>query len=243
MDDTIRRQASQRTGPRNPHDKPDHLEDRPARPHDLQQGRLTPTAKLIERARAAGLDRIAVTEHNNLRGALAAKALDPELVIVGEEIMTTHGEVIAYFVREEVPAGLSPQETIRLLREQGAVISIPHPLDSVRRSAMGRENVLSIIAQVDAVEVLNARCVRPADNDAARALAAEYGKLATAGSDAHTLGEVGRCGLELPPFEDDAASFLAALAQAKPVGRVSPFWPHFASTYAKWRKRIFPVKV
>jgi len=204
---------------------------------------LTPTAKLIERARAAGLDRIAVTEHNNLRGALAAKALDPELVIVGEEIKTTHGEVIAYFVREEVPAGLSPQETIRLLREQSAVISIPHPLDSVRRSAMGRENVLSIIDQVDAVEVLNARCVRPADNEAALVLAEEYGTLATAGSDAHTLGEVGRCGLELPPFEDNAVSFLAALAQAKPVGRVSPFWPHFASTYAKWRKRIFPVKL
>ena len=174
---------------------------------------------------------------------MAAKALDPELVIVGEEIKTTHGEVIAYYVSEEVPRGLSPQETVRLLREQGAVISIPHPLDSVRGSAMGRANVLAIIDQVDAIEVLNARCVRPKDNDAARALAEQYGKLVTAGSDAHTLGEVGRCTLELPPFEDNAASFRAALAQARPVGQVSPFWPHFASTYAKWRKRIFPVQL
>lgn len=204
---------------------------------------LTPVARLLDAARAAGLDRIAVTEHNNLRGALAAKALDPELVIVGEEIKTTHGEVIAYFVSEEVPPGLSPQETIRRLRDQGAVISIPHPLDSVRGSAMGRDNVLAIIDGVDALEVLNARCVRPRDNDAARALATEHGKLITAGSDAHTTGEVGRCRLELPPFEDNAASFLAALAQARPVGRVSPFWPHFASTYAKWRKRLFPVKL
>ncbi len=202
---------------------------------------LTRPQTLIARARAMGLDKIAVTEHNNLAGALAAKALAPDLVIVGEEIKTTHGEVIAYFVQEEVPAGLSPAETLARLRDQGAVISIPHPLDSVRGSAMGLDNVLAIIDQVDALEVLNARCVRPADNDAAARLAAEHGKLVTAGSDAHTLFEVGRCHLEMPPFEDNAASFLAALAQARPAGRVSPFWPHLASTYAKWRKRIFPV--
>ena len=181
-----------------------------------------------------------MTEHNNLAGALAAKKLAPDLVIVGEEIKTTHGEIIAYFVQEEVPRGLSPQETIARLREQGAVISIPHPLDSVRRSAMGREHVLTIIDLVDALEVRNARCVRPRDNAAAAEMAAQYGKLVTAGSDAHTLGEIGRCGLEMPPFEDNAESFRAALAQAQPIGVESPFWPHFASTYAKWRKRIVP---
>ncbi len=88
---------------------------------------LTRAADLITRARAVGLDKIAVTEHNRLDGALAAKKLAPDLVIVGEEIMTTHGEIIAYFVSEVVPRGLSPQETIRRLRDQGAVISIPHP--------------------------------------------------------------------------------------------------------------------
>ncbi len=202
---------------------------------------LTPTLALIERARAVGLNKIAVTEHNNLEGALAAKRLAPDLVIVGEEIKTTHGEIIAYYVQEKVPKGLSPQETIRRLREQGAVISIPHPLDSLRRSAMGRANVLEIIDQVDALEVLNARCVRPADNLAALELAQAHGKLATAGSDAHTTFEVGRCTLEMPPFEDDAESFRDALEHARPQGDVSPFWPHFASTYAKWRKRFFPV--
>lgn len=202
---------------------------------------LTPTAALIERARAAGLDRIAITEHNRLDGALRAKELAPDFVIVGEEIKTTHGEIIAWFVTEEVPRGLSPQETIARLRAQGAVIGIPHPLDSVRGSAMGLVNVLEIIEAVDALEVLNARCVRPGDNDAARALAQKFGKLQTAGSDAHTLFEVGRCVLEMPPFEDNADSFRAALAQARPVGRVSPFWPHLASTWAKIRKRIRPV--
>jgi predicted metal-dependent phosphoesterase TrpH len=204
---------------------------------------LTPVAALIERARAVGLDKIAITEHNNLAGALAAKKLAPDLVIVGEEIKTTHGEIIAYFVKECVPKGLSPQETIRRLRDQGAVISIPHPLDALRRSAMGRENVLEIIDQVDAVEVLNARCVRAADNLAAAELALAHGKLITAGSDAHTLFEVGRCTMVMPEFDDDAESFRDALEKAQPQGQVSPFWPHFVSTYAKWYKRFFPVRL
>jgi predicted metal-dependent phosphoesterase TrpH len=204
---------------------------------------LTPTKQFIERARAIGLTRIAVTEHNRLDGALAAKALAPDLVIVGEEIKTTRGEIIAYYVSEMVPKGLTPEETIRRLRQQGAFISIPHPLDSLRKSAMRLEAVLDIIDLVDALEVLNARCVRPEDNAAALALAKKFGTLQTAGSDAHTLGEIGRCALEMPPFDDNAQSFAAALASSRPVGVVSPFWPHFASTYAKIRKRIVPVKL
>lgn len=202
---------------------------------------LTHPEDAIRRAREIGLDRLAITEHNNLAGALRAKELDPELIIVGEEIKTTHGEIIAYFVSEEVPRGLSPEETIERLRDQGAVISVPHPLDSLRRSAMGRVNLLTIIDRVDALEVRNARCVRPEDNGAAAALAEERGMYLTAGSDAHSTGELGRCYMEMPPFQDRADSFLAALADGKPGGEVSPFWPHFLSTYAKWRKRIRPV--
>lgn len=204
---------------------------------------LTRTAALIDHARQVGLTKIAVTEHNRLDGALRAKELAPDLVIVGEEIKTTHGEIIAYFLTEEVPRGLSPQETIDRLRAQGAVISIPHPLDSLRSSAMGLENVLQIIEQVDALEVLNARCVKEKDNEAAAELAKKYGKLATAGSDAHILFEVGHCYLEMPAFEDNAQSFLQALQSAQPAGQISPFWPHLMSTYAKIRKRIVPVQL
>jgi predicted metal-dependent phosphoesterase TrpH len=202
---------------------------------------LTRPEALIERARAIGLDKLAITEHNNLAGALYAKRLAPDLIIVGEEIKTTHGEIIAYFVTEEVPKGLSPQETIRRLRDQGAVISIPHPLDSLRQSAMGLENVLGVIDAVDALEVRNARCVRPLDNEAATRLAVERNKLHTAGSDAHILSELGQCHLLMPPFEDNAESFRQALAGAQVQGSVSPFWPHLASTWAKWRKRIRPI--
>ena len=106
---------------------------------------------------------------------------------------------------------------------------------------MGLENVLTIIEQVDALEVLNARCVRPADNDAARQLAEQHGKLMTAGSDSHIPFELGHCYLKMEAFEDNPASFLAALHSAQPTGQVSPFWPHLASSYAKWRKKLRPV--
>lgn len=202
---------------------------------------LTRPEDAIARARSLGLNKVAITEHNNLAGALRAKELAPDLVIVGEEIMTTHGELIAYFVQEEVPRDLSPQETIRRLREQGAVISIPHPLDSLRNSAMGLASVLEVIDQVDAIEVRNARCVRPQDNLAALALAQEHSLLSTAGSDAHIPFELGHCYMEMPEFEDDPESFIDALQSAKPVGKESPFWPHLMSTWAKWRKRIKPV--
>lgn len=202
---------------------------------------LTRPEEAIARARKIGLDKLAITEHNNLAGALRAKELAPDLILVGEEIKTTHGEIIAYFVQEEVPKGLSPQETIRRLRAQGAVISVPHPLDSLRRSAMGLANLLEIISQVDALEVRNARCVRPQDNLAALALAQEHNLLQTAGSDAHIPHELGACYLEMPPFDDEPESFVEALQQARPAGKESPFWPHFFSTWAKWRKRIRPV--
>ena len=202
---------------------------------------LTRPEAAIARARSLGLDKLAITEHDNLAGAMRAKELAPDLIIVGEEIMTTHGELIAYFVQEEVPRGLSPQETIRRLREQGAVISIPHPLDSLRGSAMGMASVLEVIDEVDALEVRNARCVRPRDNLAALELAQQHGLLTTAGSDAHIPFELGHCYVEMPPFEDDPESFIDALQQARPMGKESPFWPHLMSTWAKWRKRIRPV--
>ncbi len=200
---------------------------------------LSSARAIVAACRKKGIDRIAITEHNNIAGALAVQKLAPDLVIVGEEIKTTMGEIIAWFVREAVPKGLSPAETIRRLRQQGAVIGIPHPLDSLRKSsAMGLEATLAIIDEVDALEVLNARSARRDDNEQARALAEQYGKLMTAGSDAHTIGEIGRATMLMPPFHD-AESFRASLAHARIEGGLSGHHVHFYSTYAKIHKRLF----
>ncbi|PKO22466.1 MAG: phosphotransferase [Chloroflexi bacterium HGW-Chloroflexi-1] len=200
---------------------------------------LTEPAALIARARRVGLDRVAVTDHNTIEGARAARQLAPDLIIVGQEIDTAAGgELIAYFLQERVPPGLSLDETIRRLRAQGAVISISHPLDRLRGSALGETHTLEIIDQVDALEVFNARCLLATDNAHAAALAARHGKAITAGSDAHTLAELGHAYLSLPPFEDRPDAFLASLAQAQASGRLSGIWPHCCSTFAKLRKRL-----
>lgn len=192
---------------------------------------------LIERARMVGLARLAVTDHNTIAGALEAHALAPDLIIVGEEIeVDSGGEVIAYYVTEEVPRGLSIEETLVRLRRQGAVISVSHPLDSLRGSALGLKRTLAIIDQLDALEVFNARCLRAGDNRRAQALARDHGKLMTAGSDAHTLGEVGAGYLILPPFKANAAALRASLAKAEPGGRLTGLWPHVLSTWAKITK-------
>lgn len=197
----------------------------------------TEPAALVSRARQVGLQRVAITDHNTIAGALAAQKLAPDLVIVGEEIRTASGgELIAYYVREEVPRGLPVAEVIRRLREQGAVISVSHPVDRFRKhSAFGEARVREILEWVDALEVFNARCLLDVDNRRAADLAAAHGLARTAGSDAHTLGEIGAGYLTLPPFADAPAAFLASLQQAQPHGQLSGLWPHFASTLARRR--------
>lgn len=191
--------------------------------------------RLLEVCRRRGIDRVAVTDHNAIAGALEAASLDPERVIVGEEIMTTQGELLAYYVREEIPIGLPPEEAITRLRDQGALISVSHPLDWMRSGSWSERDLRRILPLVDALEVHNARCWWDKPNRRAAALAAEAGLPGTAGSDAHAPGEVGRSGMHLPEFED-AASLRRALVKGEIIRRrLSPF-VHLASRYAVWRK-------
>lgn len=199
---------------------------------------LTNPKDLIERAREIGLAKLAVTDHNTIEGAREAYALAPDLIIIGEEINTeTGGELIAYFVQEQIPKHLPVEEAIARLRAQGAVISVSHPLDRLRNSAMGEERTLAIIDKVDALEVLNSRCLLAADNRRAAALAAQHKKLGTAGSDGHTPAEIGAGYVVLPPFKGNPEAFLASLAKGKAEGRITGVIPHFQSTLAKRAKR------
>ncbi len=199
---------------------------------------LTSPEAIVRACQEKGIDRIAITDHNTMGGIAAVQALAPDLVIPAEEIKTTEGEVIGWFMTEEIPRGLSLEETLARLREQGAVIGVPHPLDSLRMgSALGREALMRVIDQVDALEVLNARCLRQSDNDEARAIAEAHGKLMTAGSDAHAAREIGTAIMIMPPFHD-AASFRASLAQARIEGRLSGGHVRFYSTYAKIVKKL-----
>jgi len=197
---------------------------------------LVTSEQFVATCRRKGIDRAAITDHNAVAGALAAQKIAPELVIVGEEIKTDCGEIIAYFLKELVPSGLPVREAIARVRDQGGVVGVSHPCDRYRREAMGADRLLPIVDLVDALEVFNARCLQPADNDCARSIAQEYGKLMFAGSDAHTAFELGQATVRMPPF-DSPQSFLSSLAQAQIQARLSSPLVHFASTYAKLVRR------
>jgi hypothetical protein len=194
-------------------------------------------AGIVRACRARGVDRLAVTDHNSIRGALELRALAPALTIVGEEIMTTRGELLAYFVQEEIPAGLTPAETIARLRAQGAVISVAHPFDRLRKGAWAEPDLAAIVDQVDALEVFNARVVFPEDNDRALAFAQRHAKAGTVGSDAHSYRELGRAVLRLPAA-GTPAELAAGFASAERVTRLSSPLIHLTSRYAKWVKRL-----
>jgi len=192
---------------------------------------------VIEACRKRGLDKVAITDHNTIAGALALREMAPDLVIVGEEIKTNVGEIIAYFLEEQVPKGLPPQEAIARVRQQGGVVGVPHPWDRLRREAMGLTNLFTVIEQVDLLEVFNARTILPADNRLALELARERGLLASAGSDAHTACEIGQAYVEMPAF-NDKEEFLRSLAQGQIVGRFTIPLIHLASTWAKLIKKL-----
>jgi predicted metal-dependent phosphoesterase TrpH len=198
---------------------------------------LTPLEQIVERCLKVGINCIAVADHNTIAGALKLRGFAPFKVIVAEEILTPVGEIMGLFLSEAVPRGLSPQETISRIRSQGGLVGIPHPFG---RSLPWNANPLTsaeVLSQVDIIETFNSRTPLSSSNARAWKLAKEYGKAASAGSDAHTSREIGRAYVEMPEF-DGPDDFLNSLAQGKIFGQKSSYFAHFASTWAKIRKNI-----
>jgi predicted metal-dependent phosphoesterase TrpH len=198
---------------------------------------LTQPEALVNAARKKGIDRVIVTDHNTIAGAMAAQALDPQRIIVGEEIMTTKGEILAAYVREEIPAGLTPQETIKRLREQGAFISVSHPFDVMRKGHWEMPDLLEILPQVDAIETFNARCWLRSFNAQALSFARARNIPGTVGSDAHVAWELGRATLTVEQFSgpDDLR---VVLPQAQVNAQMSSPLIHLTSRYATIVKKV-----
>lgn len=190
--------------------------------------------KLLQRAHRNGLDRLVITDHNRLIGALEAHKLEPEFVIVGEEIRTTVGEFLAFFVKEEVPPHLDPFKTLELLKAQNAFISVSHPMDFIR-CGWPAEILKELVPHIDAIEAGNARVFKESTNDEALMFAREHDLPITAGSDAHDPFEVGRMGLELPEFID-SETLRKVIRQGSVFGSISPGWVHLFSVQAKVEK-------
>jgi predicted metal-dependent phosphoesterase TrpH len=196
-----------------------------------------PLEKIIERCREVGVNCIALCDHGTAEGALRMRELAPFKVIVAEEVLTPHGEVMGMFLEETIPSGLSVPETIARIRAQGGLVCIPHPFDTFRGSAMKGQILEEIADQIDILEVLNARGILGRDSKKAEAFAAKHGFVRSAGSDAHTLREIGNAYVEMPEFEgkDD---FLEALKKGKIMGHRSNPLIHFASLFNRIKSKM-----
>jgi predicted metal-dependent phosphoesterase TrpH len=195
---------------------------------------------IIQLCAERGIDRIAITDHNTADGALAMQKIAPDLVIVGEEIMTSKGELLGYFMRESIPPGLSPAETIKRLRDQGAVISVSHPYDRLRKGAWEEADLRAIIGQVDAIEIFNSRCIYKVDNEKAAMFANANHLIGTVGSDAHSRSEYGKALIRMQPFEG-SGDFLESLKAAQGNAHkldYSSVLVHAHSKTAKWSKKL-----
>jgi predicted metal-dependent phosphoesterase TrpH len=201
---------------------------------------LSDPDRVIEAARGAGLDRICITDHNEIATALLLRQRYPGFVIAGEEVKTAEGvDIIGLYIHELIPKGTPARETCARIRAQGGLVYVPHPFAPGKG---GDGFILPIVEDlVDAVEGFNARLHHQSLNDRAVAWANERDLPIGAGSDAHTCAEVGRGTVEVPTFEDTPAGLLAALRLGRIHGITSSRLVHIASTYAKLHKKITPA--
>ncbi len=197
-------------------------------------------AQQARRITETGLDVVCATDHNTVEGGLRLREIaDGFRVIVGEEILSRDGEIIGLFLERTIPSRLSAEETIARIREQGGVVSIPHPfsrnrLNHIRRAALDR-----IRTSIDAIEIFNAREAFTADNLRAAQYASDHDIAGAVASDAHRPAEVGAAWLEMDDFVD-RDGFVAALpggtVNGELSGRIVHLWTRM-DVIRKWFAR------
>ena len=170
--------------------------------------------ELIERAKECGLDRLALTDHNTVEGALQFVRIAPELAIAGEEVKTLEGEVIGLFITHRISPFLQPEEAMDLIHGMGGLTYIPHPLDR-HRAHFRAERMVDLAPRVDIIETYNPWCEATANQAAAR-LAEDLDKVAATGSDSHSALELGRSWMEMEEYSG-AQDFLDKLRYARHV--------------------------
>ena len=204
--------------------------------HTMWSGDCTTTPEeIVDVLSGAAIDVVCITDHNTISGALALRDRLPCRVVVGQEVKTSHGEMIGLFLTERIPHGIKPAEAVARIREQGGIVYVPHPYDPMRH-CLWAEVIEELAGDdcIDAIEVINAKTSLGHLNDRARETAERWGLAAGAGSDAHVPLAYGAACVEMDDFEEaDAAGFLAALRTGEPVG-------HHWDRARPWKARIVP---
>ena len=170
--------------------------------------------RVAARCRRLGLAPVFLTDHDTIDGAIRLQELGIGQVVVGEEVMTTEGELIGLFLARPVRSSLAPMEAASEIKSQGGLVYLEHPCDGTRRH-LSEAGIASVADLIDIVEVFNGRSDETA-NRRAEDLRGTLGAAPGAGSDAHSLGEIGSVYVEMDEF-DGADDFLVKLRRSKIV--------------------------
>lgn len=198
---------------------------------------LSDPERVLETALARGFQRIAITDHNRVHVGLRMAERYPDQIIPGEEVKTAEGiDVIGLYLTDEIPQGTPAKDTIHQIRVQGGIPYLPHPYAGGKGG--GGKYAEELGPLCDVIEAFNARLHNSSMNERALDLATRHGRLIGAGSDAHTIGELGNAWVDLPVHANEPAALLAALADARPSGREASQLVHLGSTWAKVRKKL-----
>ena len=196
----------------------------------------TPLRVQAAAVKAAGLHVVCATDHNTIEGALRLRELaDGFRVIVGEEVSSRDGEIIGLFLEKEVPRGLTAEETIAHIHDQGGLVSVPHPFSRNRTFHIRRSALERVWKDIDCIEVFNAREAFSGDNVRAAAFAKEKEIPGAVGSDAHRASEIGRAWVEVGEFAG-REDFIAALREGSVVGRLTGNYIHVMTRLDVLRK-------
>ena len=192
---------------------------------------------IIDRCLKTNINCIAISDHGTIEGALKMQSLAPFKVIVSEEILTPHGEIMGIFLKEGIPSGISIEEAVSQIKAQDGLVCLPHPFDPFRGLRLDNNRLEELAEQIDVIEVFNARSPLSGPATRARAFAAKYDLPGIVGSDAHTTGEIGYTYIEMPDF-NDKDEFLQSLKKGKIYTRKSSYLVHLSSTWAKIKSRF-----
>lgn len=203
----------------------------------------TPVVVQARAIKASGLDVVCATDHDTIDGALRLRELaDGYRIVIGEEISSADGDIVGLFLERVVPRGLSAEDTVAHVHEQGGLVSIPHPFSRNRRHRIRPAALTRIADRIDLIEILNAREAFTEDNRRAAAWASARGVVGAVGSDAHRAFEIGRTWLEMEPFEG-AGDFVAAARGGIPHGGLMNLGVHVLTQFDTVLNRVLgPVR-
>jgi predicted metal-dependent phosphoesterase TrpH len=195
----------------------------------------TSLVQIIEACQEKSINCINLCDHGAIEGALELRKMAPFTVIVSEEILTTSGEIMGMFLNEVVPSGLSMEESIARIKDQGGLFCTPHPYDRFRPTALNAIEMDKFSGQIDVVEVFNARSPLIGSSNRAAQFAKKHHIPGSAGSDAHNSYEIGNAYVEMPEFSS-RDEFLQALVRGQVFGHRSNPLTRFGNVWARFKK-------